>query len=338
MVYVRRGRDPAVSRVAEYLTEPPAIAPGLVGALVDERVHLQDIVAILADLAQRGVLVIRESESDTEWTIERGVNFGQLSLQPYEDELVCALRLHKTSAVRLSDLRHRFSRKIPELERLICRALVREGYYERSPEEVRQTFTNLAGLLFGLAVALGCFPVIVLSAFSDFALGIPFDLLITAAAFAITAPHMPVRTPKGAEMRMRLEAFKRYLANLEQYTQLQEAKDWFERYLPWAIAFGLRRCWIHRFARLKEPPPVPSWYEPLNWPRTFARLYRPAARPNAQHTPLPDVSEAAQAESAPTIAGLEKSLGAGLSNLDRRLARMFDSVSVYPDQPAACAP
>jgi len=51
--------------------------------------------------------------------------------------------------------------------------------------------------------------------------------------------------------------FKRYLANLEKYDNLETAKDTFEKYLPYATAFGLDKSFIQKFAR---EYPRASWY------------------------------------------------------------------------------
>lgn len=59
-----RGRDPVIGQVPPVLEEPPSdLPPGLVGTLVDQKADVQDAVATLLDLAQRGVLRITEEPS-----------------------------------------------------------------------------------------------------------------------------------------------------------------------------------------------------------------------------------------------------------------------------------
>ena len=61
----------------------------------------------------------------------------------------------------------------------------------------------------------------------------PFiGLGVTGLATIIAGRWMPSKTRKGAEMASRWEAFKRYLREIERYTDLDEATDLFERYLP----------------------------------------------------------------------------------------------------------
>jgi hypothetical protein len=43
-----------------------------------------------------------------------------------------------------------------------------------------------------------------------------------------------------------------------------EARETFERYLPYAIAFGVERDWVRRFHDLQLPAPM--WYHPVFLP------------------------------------------------------------------------
>jgi hypothetical protein len=72
---------------------------------------------------------------------------------------------------------------------------------------------------------------------------------------------MPAKTRKGSELAARWKAFRRYLREIERYTDLAQATDQFEKYLPYAIAFGLDRNWVQKFSRVETAHvPVPTWY------------------------------------------------------------------------------
>ncbi len=77
---------------------------------------------------------------------------------------------------------------------------------------------------------------------------------------------MPRKTALGAKAAARWQAFKRYLTNIEKYTQVETAKDQFELYLPYAIAFGLERSWVAKFAAVDAPAPI--WYQMYPHQRT----------------------------------------------------------------------
>ncbi|MCD4687367.1 MAG: DUF2207 domain-containing protein [Anaerolineae bacterium] len=64
--YLSAGRDPETVTVPEYLTEPPSDEhPAVVGLLVDEKADMQDVMAVLIDLARRGYLVIEQTQEST---------------------------------------------------------------------------------------------------------------------------------------------------------------------------------------------------------------------------------------------------------------------------------
>jgi hypothetical protein len=72
---------------------------------------------------------------------------------------------------------------------------------------------------------------------------------------------MPRRTAKGAQEQRRWEAFRNYLKDLDRFQDLEAAQETFEKYLPFAIAFGVEKDWVRRFEGLSVPPPV--WYHPV---------------------------------------------------------------------------
>jgi uncharacterized membrane protein YgcG len=71
---------------------------------------------------------------------------------------------------------------------------------------------------------------------------------------------MPRKTQAGAEAAAKWLAFRRYLDEIEHYDNVENAKTIFNRYLPYAVAFGLERSWVNKFASVGAP--APTWYGP----------------------------------------------------------------------------
>src|SRR5690606_14692906 len=64
-VWYSRGRDPKVGVVPEYLSELPSdLPPAVVGALIDEKADLRDVLSTLIDLSRRGYVVIEETQTE----------------------------------------------------------------------------------------------------------------------------------------------------------------------------------------------------------------------------------------------------------------------------------
>ena len=87
-----------------------------------------------------------------------------------------------------------------------------------------------------------------------------FGLFVTALALVIAARFMPRKTDAGAEAAARWQAFREYLDNMEKYTDVAEQKEIWDRWLPYAIAFGFDKDYIRRFEGVDAP--APGWYIP----------------------------------------------------------------------------
>lgn len=343
VTWVTRGRDPNVGLVAEYLTEPPNITPGVAGTLVDETANMQDIIATMVDLARRGVLSMQEQDpkdafATMDYELEAGPNFGKVPLQQHEKALLDALNIDKQPR-RMSSLKNKFYTKIGTINKALYAQMVTDGYYSHDPETTRNTWNGIGVGILVLAVLLGCGVIFAVSNLTNYAFCAPVGLVVTAIIFLVMARNMPKRTRAGAEMKMRLEAFKRYLQNIEKYTNLKEATDQFDKYLPFAIAFGIDRTWVQKFSSVETP--VPPWYYPIGYPRTYYPYG--TNRASTAGGPIADVAGArpgdiSGAARAPGVGGLEginKGLAGGLAAMNTNLTGMFQSVAnTFTSQPA----
>lgn len=286
LLWYNRGRDAPAPLVADYLPSPPSdLPPGLVGTLVDERVDMQDVIATIVDLARRGVMTMQEIEEKGFLGIGARRDFvftkqsHDVTLRPYEKILLERLFRGKQSR-KLSSLKEKFYSALPELEKQLYSAAVDEGFFQRSPETTRTIYTVLGFAALVLAFIAGVFALVGLVSFAPGVLCIPFGLGVVAIGLLIIARVMPRKTTKGSQVAAQWNAFRRYLDNIEDYTDLRQATDIFDRYLPYAIAFGLENSWVEKFAQVETP--APPWYQPTGpiwmdpWPHGQGR--RPVAR------------------------------------------------------------
>ncbi len=335
VLWYTRGRDPQVGLVAEYLNEPPAnIAPGEAGTLVDERADMQDIIATLVDLGRRGVLTMTETGKtnrsglvyDRDWTFARGPNYGN-TVTTFERRLLDALKLSNREQCDLSDLKNKFYTQIDPIKNALYAQLVQDGYYKRSPETTRGIYSGLGVLLMVLTIVAG---VVALGAtdLASTALCIPAALGVTTVVFFILARAMPSRTRLGADTKMRLEAFRRYLQNIEKYVDLKTATDQFDKYLPFAIAFGLDRTWISKFSSVDAP--APTWYVPY-MPYYGMGHHTGAGIPTPKG--VGDIGDVARAPGG--LESMNKSFSSGLTSMNAGLTAMFSTVaSTFISTPA----
>ena len=263
LLWYRLGRDKPVEMVADYLPEPPDdLPPGVVGTLLDEQADMQDIIATLVDLAQRKVISITEEQTGSLLTsrdfIYRYEN-QDLPVSSFEEKLLVSVFGHR-SEVRLSGLRDKFHSKLPALKKDLYREATELGFFARSPEAVRNQYGCIGVGILALAALVG---VGLLTLFGNLtgAAALPgVGLAVTAIGSLILARFMPRKTDKGAEMAARWQAFKRYLRDIDRYSDLDEQKELWDRWLPFAIAFGVDSRYIRKFEAVDAP--APGWYIP----------------------------------------------------------------------------
>jgi hypothetical protein len=265
-LWYMRGRDPHVGIVADFLPQPPDdLPPGAAGTLIDEVVHQRDIVATLVDLSRRGAIAMGQTEavglgSDVKVTLIDPT----VALAPFEKEALDALfdrKLEGGTTTNLWKASEAFARSAPDVRSLLYEELVGRGYFAESPQETRTNWRNRAMRSFvilpigGLLVWLIFFRGV---GWFWFALG---ALIVLSVVVYLISGALPRKTRVGAEAAAKWRAFRRYLEQIDRYEKVAERKEIFDRYLPYAIAFGLEESWVGAFATAGTP--APGWYAPV---------------------------------------------------------------------------
>lgn len=271
LIWFMFGRDPSVGLVAEYITEPPSDLPaGVAGALVDERADLRDLTATMIDLARRGFITMEEKEVKGSFgsAAKRFVLKKKNPLsnaRRFETELYNALFL-RGDEVDLGKLPEGFFTRLPMIETALYGEAVKEKLFSVSPDQVRGGYTTVGTMLVVFSFVVGVVAFGIFDAVSLSLLCPVIPVGVFGVGLAILGQSMPRKTRAGAEEAAKWKAFQKYLGNIQKYKEVKEATDQFEKYLPYAIAFGLERRWINAFAAEPTVPP-PIWYRPIHYGR-----------------------------------------------------------------------
>lgn len=310
LLWYMRGRDKPVGLVAEYLTDPPSdLAPGLVGTLIDEKADMKDIIATLVNLGHKGVITMREEQSSGfagfgtrhDFTFEL-VDTSQ-TLLPHEKMLVESMFKSKTQ-VDLSDLKNKFYKSVSALQSQLYDEVVEAGMFKSSPQTTRRMYSCLGFLLLAGGVAsLFLFASLLMSQ-GELTICPLMSIAAVGVGVLIVGNFMPRRTKEGATANAQWKAFRRYLENIEKYAELEKVKDTFDKYLPYAIAFGIDKSWVNKFEKIDTP--APPWFIPWGVPYMGGGYGRVAGR------------------SAPMSTGGE---GGGMPSLDQAAGRMSTSLN-----------
>ena len=272
LLWYIRGRDKPHGLIADYLREPPSdLHPGLIGTLLDEHANSHDVVATLVNLGHRGVLQIStpdRRQKDYRLTlVRRDLAFSQVE-QLLVETLFGKVARPFAQRVLLNDVRAHFVAAIPQFKVALYEEVVAAGFFLASPRTTRLRYRRQGAAIMVLAPLLGISASFLIPGFR--LLLVPtVTLTVIGLALYRMARVMPAKTAEGVEEAARWGAFRRYLAQIERYENLDTARGIFERYLPYAIAFGLDKEWVQKFTRAHAA--APAW---LNTPTTPLRSAR----------------------------------------------------------------
>jgi uncharacterized membrane protein YgcG len=182
---------------------------------------------------------------DWELTRLRRPNPG---FQRYEKTLFRAL-FGERDTVRLADLRESVGPELRGIQTQLYEDMVKRGWYDRSPEEIRRSVRRRAIKALIAAIAVTA----LLAVFTHAAL-LGVGLIAAAAAFLALSGRHPARTGRGSAMLERLRGFRHYVETVEaEQIPFQERVKYFSEFLPYAMVFGMSERWTKLFADLDEP-------------------------------------------------------------------------------------
>ncbi len=242
------------------------VRPGHVGTVADERVDPIDVTASLLDLAVRGHLRIVELPrarefAGTDWQLVR--RDGSDELTPYEQVLLDAVG---DEPALISELASKIQPRVRDIQDALYDEVVEHGWYERRPDQIRNTWVSIS--LGALVVAV--LGTSVLVAFTTFGL-LGLAAVAVALGMIFVAQEMPARTRSGSALLAGLQHLSHELhtAPTDQMPQGRELEELSEL-LPYAVVLGGVDRWIDAIVAADDDedadPTDLDWYHgPQNW-------------------------------------------------------------------------
>ncbi len=266
-IWRRRGKDPERLPVTVRYEPPEGLTPAEAGTLIDNSPDMRDITATLVDLAVRGYVRFEERIDrklfglirDREYVMHRLQPAGkESSLAPHERLVLDGVFSGRGTSVELSDLEDEFYTAIPGIQTSVFDRLLERGFYRARPDRVRSRWM-VAGVLLGVLVAVAG------GALAARFLLTPVPFVAAGAAVAVIviafALVMPARTVAGAralEHALGFEEFQRRVESEQLKGVIVGHPELFDRYLPYAMAFGLEKKWAKAFEGIYTE--APRWY------------------------------------------------------------------------------
>ena len=266
-IWRRRGRDPRRLPIAVQYEPPRGLSPAEAGTLLDNSADLRDITATLVDLAVRGYLRIEEREGSKFFGLVFGRDYalrrleppaGAAKLAPHEGRLFDGIFASRSGLVELSDLKEEFYTEIPKIKTSIFDRLLGRGFYHARPDTVRTRWI-VAAVVFGALIAIGG------GAMSAGFLMTPVPFIaagvLVAGILLWFSLIMPARSEAGTRALEHVLGFEDFLRRVESENLKRIIighPELFDRYLPFAMAFGVERKWARAFEGIYTQPP--TWF------------------------------------------------------------------------------
>lgn len=219
---------PTVYRPIEGLT------PAQIGTLIDETVHIKDIVAEIVELARLRYIKITQFKKDYELARLKKEDSELLDYQKYL--LNSLFPIGSEQSINTKDFKKlKFYTHLETLKKKIYESITKESkYFDANPDSVRKKWAVAATVLsLGIAILLGN-----MGSFQNN----PFYLLalmISAFVAGIISKYMPRKTAKGYALSRDIAGLKNYLKIGKWRHDIYEKNLFIEEMIPIAISLGV---------------------------------------------------------------------------------------------------
>lgn len=251
------GRDPKLHKAEMVQYEPPkGLGPIECGMILSNLgTDSSNISAGIIDLAVKGILKIEEipkkgifSQKDFKITFLSQDFESNNDLSPTEKKIASEIySFSSNNSLKLNSLKNKFYTSIPKITQSGKNFLFENKYFGKQGFTYRIVLFVLAGIsvpiIFGLIATVTFFydnPTLLISSFvANIIILIIFALII------------PSRTVEGAEAVWKINGFKLFMTKAEKYrAPFHEKEGLFEKYLPYAMIFGVTKMWVENMKKI----------------------------------------------------------------------------------------
>lgn len=264
--WYKTGRDLGRKETIIPMYAPPeGMHPYALGTLKDETVDMVDLSGSIIDLAYRGYIKIREFKTGGILGIGASYDYEFIKLKEFGNELTRAEEALLTGMfgtreriVMSTDLKEIFYIKVPGIADKIYTEQVLSGYFKLNPEKIRSKYSTWGGVFTTVSLTLlftiGAFGFVIYSLLTVLISGLLFGI-----ALIIFSRYMPSKTEEGSKALEHVLGFKMYMQTAERFRVQNLTPETFEKYLSYAVVFGIEKQWAEKFKDIYKVKP--TWYE-----------------------------------------------------------------------------
>jgi uncharacterized membrane protein len=241
------GRDPQynLKTFAPEFDIPDHLAPIEMDFIYRNGVLSKNAVsAAIINLAVKGYLQLEQTQEKTLFK-EQVIQFTRLkddtSGLPLSESMLLERLFAGRSTVNTKDLQFKFYKDVIAIQKTVTDQLVAQNLLDVHGRAIQGLGSVLlAFFFFGWAKLLAVLsPISLIGYFLSFVIAIVFLAI------------MPRRTEAGLPVYRRIQGYKLFLTTAEKYrAQYMEKENIFERFLPYAILFGITGMWLKAFKNI----------------------------------------------------------------------------------------
>lgn len=271
--WLKYGREIKINKAAmpEY-SAPDNLSPMVSKMLMTAGAWKKEIISAgIISLATKGIITIEELKTglwkNKDFEFKKiGSKEAIAKLDAADTKLLNSL-FGKGNEIKLSSLATTFSSARDKIKEEIMKILLEKELITKEGVEMQKKFV-LAGIIMSLCAIMIPF---IATMFMNIPDGSIFFMLLIFASFSsgfviiLMSQYMIKRTPKGAEAAWHLNNLKMFMKTAEIDRQkFYEEQNIFEKYLPYAMIFGITGLWVKRMKDLYGEEYFnnyhPAWY------------------------------------------------------------------------------
>jgi len=256
IIWLKYGNDPGIrASIVPEFGVPENLPPLSMGVFISQgSLNTRYVTAEIINLATHGYIKIEELESET-----RGVKNYELTrikpniqeLTASQQDLIKALFISKEK-IKLSDLKDSFSQKTTEIEKLVKEELIAKNYFHKKSFGWQSAFTILGIIILIVAIPLAF-------AFNSWMTALVVGL--SGGILWFFGSLMPKLTPGGESLNRKIKGFHLYMNTAEKYRQqFNDKENILERFLPYAVMWGMTKVWIEKMKDIYGEKYVASYH------------------------------------------------------------------------------
>lgn len=255
-LWFRHGKEDDFVKMVHYYP-PDNISPAEAGAFIDDKTDNRDLTCLIPYWAGQGFLEMQEHEekkllifTDTDYEFIK-IKDLPADRPDYERTIFNGL-FRDGDSVRLSDLKNSFYKKMSKARSQLQHSVRDKQLHTPRSRMIWGLLPVGAVLCFGLGPFLMFFFEQYVAGAATVATGI--------IAFIVRRPMLK-KNKQGMEIYQQLYGFRMFVDKADKdriKRLLEDDPSYFEKTLPFAIAFGMTEKWTNQFAGLFTEPP--RWY------------------------------------------------------------------------------